>query len=52
MHWLIKSEPLKYSWEKFVEDKQTQWDGIRNYTARNNLKAMKKGDEVFFLSQQ
>ncbi|HEX8460691.1 MAG TPA: EVE domain-containing protein [Segetibacter sp.] len=47
-HWLIKSEPVKYSWDKFVEDKQTFWDGVRNYQARNNLKAMKKGDEVFF----
>ncbi|MEJ7678491.1 MAG: EVE domain-containing protein [Segetibacter sp.] len=47
-HWLVKSEPSKYSWEKFVEDKQTHWDGVRNYTARNNLKAMKRGDEVFF----
>ncbi|MDB5246569.1 MAG: ubiquinol-cytochrome reductase [Segetibacter sp.] len=47
-HWLIKSEPSKYSWEKFVEDKQTFWDGVRNYAARNNLRAMKKGDEVFF----
>lgn len=47
-HWLIKSEPSKYSWDKFVEEKQTFWDGVRNYTARNNLKAMKKGDEVFF----
>lgn len=47
-HWLIKSEPSKYSWDKFVEDKQTFWDGVRNYAARNNLKAMKKGDEVFF----
>jgi predicted RNA-binding protein with PUA-like domain len=47
-HWLIKSEPTKYSWDKFVEDKQTFWDGVRNYAARNNLKAMKKGDEVFF----
>ncbi len=47
-HWLIKSEPSKYSWDEFVEDKQTFWDGVRNYTARNNLKAMKKGDEVFF----
>ncbi len=47
-HWLVKSEPIKYSWDKFVEDKQTHWDGVRNYTARNNLKAMKKGDEVFF----
>ena len=48
MHWLVKSEPSKYGWDKFVEDKQTPWEGVRNYTARNNLKAMKKGDEVFF----
>ena len=47
-HWLIKSEPFKYSWDKFVEDKQTLWDGVRNYAARNNLRAMKKGDEVFY----
>src|SRR3954467_11585804 len=47
-HWLVKSEPSKYSWEKFVEYKQTHWDGVRTYTARNNLKAMKKGDEIFF----
>lgn len=47
-HWLVKSEPVKYSWDKFVEDKQTHWDGVRNYTARNNLRAMKKGDEAFF----
>ncbi len=47
-HWLIKSEPQKYSWDQFVADKQTFWDGVRNYAARNNLKAMKKGDEVFF----
>ena len=47
-HWLIKSEPFKYSWDQFVKDGQTFWDGVRNYTARNNLKAMKKGDEVFF----
>ena len=47
-HWLIKSEPTKYSWDQFVKDKQTFWDGVRNYTARNNLKAMQKGDEVFF----
>jgi predicted RNA-binding protein with PUA-like domain len=47
-NWLVKSEPSKYSWDKFVEDKQTSWDGVRNYTARNNLKTMKKGDEVFF----
>lgn len=48
MHWLVKSEPSKYSWEQFIKDKQTSWDGVRNYTARNNLKAMRKGDEVFF----
>ena len=47
-HWLIKSEPFKYSWDKFVEDKKTMWDGIRNFRARNNLREMKKGDEVFF----
>lgn len=52
MYWLVKSEPSKYSWDKFVEDKRTYWDGVRNYTARNNLKAMKKGDEVFFYHSQ
>ena len=52
MHWLVKSEPSKYSWDQFVEDERTYWDGVRNYTARNNLKAMKKGDEVFFYHSQ
>lgn len=47
-YWLIKSEPSTYSWDQFVKDKQTFWDGVRNYAARNNLKAMKKGDEVLF----
>lgn len=47
-HWLIKSEPFKYSWEQFKKDKTTMWDGVRNYAARNNLKAMKKGDLAFF----
>jgi len=47
-HWLVKSEPSVYSWEQFLADKKTSWDGVRNYAARNNLKAMKKGDEVFF----
>lgn len=47
-NWLVKSEPFKYSWDQFVKDKVTFWDGVRNYAARNNLKAMKKGDEVFF----
>lgn len=47
-YWLIKSEPFKYSWDKLVEDKRTFWDGVRNYAARNNLRAMKKGDKVFY----
>lgn len=47
-YWLVKSEPFKYSWEQFVKDKKTFWDGVRNYAARNNLKAMAKGDHVFF----
>lgn len=47
-YWLVKSEPFKYSWDQFVTDKQTFWDGVRNYGARNNLKAMKKGELVLF----
>src|SRR4051812_45231221 len=47
-YWLIKSEPAKYSWEQFEKDKKTFWDGVRNYAARNNLRAMNKGDLVFF----
>jgi predicted RNA-binding protein with PUA-like domain len=47
-YWLIKSEPFKYSWEKFVKDKKAVWDGVRNYAARNNLRSMKKGDLAFF----
>jgi predicted RNA-binding protein with PUA-like domain len=47
-YWLVKSEPFKYSWDQFVADKQTFWDGVRNYAARNNLRAMEKGDSVFF----
>lgn len=47
-YWLVKSEPFKYSWEQFVKDGKTFWDGVRNYGARNNLKAMKRGDLVFF----
>jgi len=46
--WLVKSEPFKYSWDQFVKDKVTFWDGVRNYAARNNMRAMKKGDEVLF----
>jgi predicted RNA-binding protein with PUA-like domain len=47
-YWLIKSEPFKYSWDTFVKDKKTFWDGVRNYAARNNLKAMQKGDLLFW----
>jgi predicted RNA-binding protein with PUA-like domain len=47
-YWLVKSEPFKYSWEQFVKDKKTFWDGIRNYQARNNLRGMKKGDLVLW----
>jgi predicted RNA-binding protein with PUA-like domain len=47
-HWLIKSEPETYSWDQLVKDRQTRWDGIRNYAARLHLRAMKKGDELFF----
>jgi predicted RNA-binding protein with PUA-like domain len=47
-YWLLKSEPFKYSWEQFLKDKRTFWDGVRNYAARNNLRAMKKGDLAFF----
>lgn len=47
-YWLVKSEPFKYSWEQFVKDGKTFWDGVRNYGARNNLRAMKNGDQVLF----
>lgn len=47
-YWLVKSEPFKYSWEQLVKDKKTHWDGVRNYAARNNLRDMQKGDQVFF----
>ncbi len=47
-YWLVKSEPFKYSWDQFVKDGSTYWDGVRNYTARNNLMAMKKGDLVLY----
>jgi len=46
--WLVKSEPFKYSWEKFNADGRTFWDGVRNYQARNNLREMKSGDLVLF----
>ena len=47
-YWLAKSEPFKYSWDDFLKDGSTYWDGVRNYQARNNLKAMKVKDKVFF----
>ncbi|MGZ3758195.1 MAG: EVE domain-containing protein [Mucilaginibacter sp.] len=47
-YWLVKSEPIKYSWEKFNKEGRTFWDGVRNYQARNNLKEMKTGDLVLY----
>lgn len=47
-YWLAKSEPDAYSWSQFVKDKRTAWTGVRNFQARNNLRAMKQGDLVFF----
>ena len=47
-HWLMKSEPGVYGWDDLVRDKATEWDGVRNPTARIHLKAMRKGDEAFF----
>jgi predicted RNA-binding protein with PUA-like domain len=47
-YWLVKSEPYKYSWRQFFAEGRTFWDGVRNYQARNNLRAMKKGDLVLF----
>jgi predicted RNA-binding protein with PUA-like domain len=48
MRWLMKSEPDAYSWPELVKDKRASWDGVRNYQANNNMKAMKLGDEAFF----
>ncbi len=47
-YWLIKSEPFKYSWDRFVKEGSAVWDGVRNYSARNNLRAMKRGDLALF----
>ncbi|MGZ8549270.1 MAG: EVE domain-containing protein, partial [Chitinophagaceae bacterium] len=47
-YWLAKSEPSTYGWDQLVKDKQTVWDGVRNYAARIHLRTMKKGDEVLF----
>jgi predicted RNA-binding protein with PUA-like domain len=46
--WLVKQEPSSYSWSDFVAEGRTSWTGVRNYTARNNLRKMRKGDEVLF----
>jgi predicted RNA-binding protein with PUA-like domain len=48
MKWLVKQEPSAYSWSDLVKDRRTSWTGVRNYSARNNLRRMKKGDEVLF----
>lgn len=47
-HWLVKQEPEDYSWVQFFADKRTSWDGVRNFQARNNLRAMRRGDRVLF----
>lgn len=47
-YWLVKSEPSSYSWDEFVKDGRTVWEGVRNYAARNNLRAMKAGDQVLY----
>jgi predicted RNA-binding protein with PUA-like domain len=47
-YWLVKQEPTTYSWEQFVRDGKTEWTGVRNFQARNNLRAMKLGDQVFY----
>jgi predicted RNA-binding protein with PUA-like domain len=47
-YWLVKSEPGAYSWSQLLKESETQWTGVRNFAARNNLRAMKSGDAVFF----
>jgi len=47
-HWMVKSEPTSYGWDQFVKDGRTSWTGVRNFQARNNLRAMREGDPVFF----
>ena len=47
-YWLVKSEPAAYAWAQFVKDKSAAWTGVRNFQARNNLRAMKRGDQVLF----
>ena len=47
-YWLMKTEPETFSWDDLVKDGKTTWDGVRNYAARNNMRAMKKGDIILF----
>ncbi|HSP96941.1 MAG TPA: EVE domain-containing protein [Candidatus Dormibacteraeota bacterium] len=47
-YWLVKSEPGTYGWADLVRDGRTVWDGVRNFQARNNLRAMKAGDRALF----
>jgi predicted RNA-binding protein with PUA-like domain len=47
-YWLVKSEPSAYSWDNLLHDKHARWDGVRNFEARNNLRAMKKSDLVLY----
>jgi predicted RNA-binding protein with PUA-like domain len=47
-YWLVKQEPSAYSWTDFVRDGKTAWTGVRNYTARKNLRSMRKGDLAFY----
>ncbi|MFZ4115123.1 MAG: EVE domain-containing protein [Chthoniobacterales bacterium] len=47
-HWLVKQEPSVYSWDTFVKEGKTEWTGVRNFQARNNLRAMQMGDQVLF----
>ncbi len=51
-YWLVKSDPDAYSWNDFEKDKETIWDGVRNYQARYNLKSMNKGDKVLYYHSQ
>jgi len=50
--WLMKTEPEDYSWERLIADGETEWTGVRNYQAANNMRAMKKGEEVLFYRSQ
>jgi len=47
-YWLVKQEPTSYSWATLVKDGETEWTGVRNFQARNNLRSMQQGDKVLF----